>query len=682
VATRPISRNTLLLGGLDPGVPGPAGPPGPADPVIMPIMGAAQYPGLFTTRTATARCQPPDLATMPAGGSYTILDVAGAGYISQICFAAMKYPPPAVDTYHIDGCEKSRLRIYVDGEVTPSIDVAWVDLCCCRGAGGTMDHTTAGRESDRFGWAYFAGTGTSFYVNFAAPFSSHVKVVFVNGDAVNDILIAGAVNYHLGTGMNWGKYGKLHIDEIAAASIAPYTTHAMADVAAPHGGLLAGMYNQMIGGDGNLGYNEGYIDLYVDSPTTTNRYDSIEDYFMLGYYFEPGIQLTSQIGCTYYAPSAGGQGAYRFHDTNPVPFDSSLKITVMPGVAAVFPQTNPIQIRGCVWWYEATAAAASTLTLLKGDPGVSGSVIYSGAGAPSGGVGISGDYYIDTGTADVYNKTGAGWGAPILNIKGATGAPGASLATAYSVDFSALTASNLKTGGDGTKTLDGKPWALAQSVNAQTVWLNDGTHAGLYLRCSVANTDDYLTTYNGPRLIAGLTDLSGIRPAQTNELWVMVMFSQPHTPNANYEFVRMSVLQLPTNAADTAATYRRFSIARGYSTTLACAGGYRVAGTSTGQPVSAQLPDVGNDVYAFRILNNQRVEIYTGASVAGAFPAVSALTFFCAGSFLPSTPGFDALSINGTAANSFQWGLEVNVTTGNTAGNSDLLLKKLQVLYR
>ena len=162
----------------------------------------------------------------------------------------------------------------------------------------------------------------------------------------------------------------------------------------------------------------------------------------------------------------------------------------------------------------------------------------------------------------------------------------------------------------------------------------------------------------------------------------MVMFSQPHAPAANFEFSRIGIIQMPTNNGDVTGTYRRLSFARGYNSGNNTGMGYQLAGATTGQPDSSPLPPFTDDVYAFRILANQRVEMYSGASVAGAFPNLSALSFYAAASFMSATPGFDALSIYGVSANLLQWALTVNVTTGNTAGNSDFLLKKLQVLYR
>lgn len=44
-----------------------------------------------------------------------------------------------------------------------------------------------------------------------------------------------------------------------------------------------------------------------------------------------------------------------------------------------------------------------------GSPGAAGAKWYSGAGAPSNGTGVAGDYYLNTTNGDVYEKVGASW---------------------------------------------------------------------------------------------------------------------------------------------------------------------------------------------------------------------------------------------------------------------------------
>ncbi len=56
-----------------------------------------------------------------------------------------------------------------------------------------------------------------------------------------------------------------------------------------------------------------------------------------------------------------------------------------------------------------------------GADGEDGSQIYSGSGAPDASLGVEGDYYLDKFSYHLYGpKTGSGWGTP-LNLKGADG---------------------------------------------------------------------------------------------------------------------------------------------------------------------------------------------------------------------------------------------------------------------
>jgi hypothetical protein len=257
----------------------------------------------------------------------------------------------------------------------------------------------------------------------------------------------------------------------------------------------------------------------------------------------------------------------------------------------------------------------------------------------------------------------------------------AAMVTAYEVDLSTLATANLKTGGDGVKTIDGKPWTLANSANGQAVAVNDGTHAGIYLRASTANTDDYTTTYNGVRLVAGLSDLSGIKLRDTTEFWLWVMFSQPHVPDYNYEFARLGVQMLPA-LPDTAGTYQRISLIRGFNAAVSTGIEWRAGGTSPAAPSTKSMHSVDHDVYAFRLLSNMRAECYAGASVAGAFPAIADLQHVIDVAFGTAAGGYVTPSIAASGTATQQWGFHCNVATVNTRGNADLLLRKLRIQYK
>jgi hypothetical protein len=67
-----------------------------------------------------------------------------------------------------------------------------------------------------------------------------------------------------------------------------------------------------------------------------------------------------------------------------------------------------------------------------GNPGADGNTVRSGSGAPSGGLGVNGDFYINTAANTIYGpKTGGAWGSPtsLVGPTGATGSAGATGAT-------------------------------------------------------------------------------------------------------------------------------------------------------------------------------------------------------------------------------------------------------------
>jgi hypothetical protein len=60
----------------------------------------------------------------------------------------------------------------------------------------------------------------------------------------------------------------------------------------------------------------------------------------------------------------------------------------------------------------------------NGTNGLNGAAWFNGSGAPSAGTGTSGDYYLNTANGDVYAKSGSLWGSPVGNIRGPAGTNG------------------------------------------------------------------------------------------------------------------------------------------------------------------------------------------------------------------------------------------------------------------
>lgn len=113
----------------------------------------------------------------------------------------------------------------------------------------------------------------------------------------------------------------------------------------------------------------------------------------------------------------------------------------------------------------------------NGTNGVDGKTVLSGAGAPAGGLGVVGDFYIDTTANAIYGpKSGGGWGSPTSLIgpagaDGADGAPGPNtVTTATTTDITGILkgdGANVGVANDIINTLD----ALADGSGVLT---NDG----------------------------------------------------------------------------------------------------------------------------------------------------------------------------------------------------------------
>lgn len=95
-----------------------------------------------------------------------------------------------------------------------------------------------------------------------------------------------------------------------------------------------------------------------------------------------------------------------------------LIVVLCVGCAATDPLVDPLYVKtlfvydGSNWQQITTDGGSS-----------SGSIWYSGAGAPGAGLGVDGDYYLNSTNGDVYAKAGGSWSV-VANIKGPTGANG------------------------------------------------------------------------------------------------------------------------------------------------------------------------------------------------------------------------------------------------------------------
>ena len=101
----------------------------------------------------------------------------------------------------------------------------------------------------------------------------------------------------------------------------------------------------------------------------------------------------------------------------------------------------------------AGATGATGTAGADGADGADGSVWWNGTGAPDSGLGVDGDFYLDLDNSDVYNRVSGSW-AWVANIQGEQGPPGTGSGTAGSVWWNGTGAPDSGLGVDGDFYLD------------------------------------------------------------------------------------------------------------------------------------------------------------------------------------------------------------------------------------
>lgn len=150
------------------------------------------------------------------------------------------------------------------------------------------------------------------------------------------------------------------------------------------------------------------LGMLVDVDTSTQQ-----DGYVLSY---------DEASNTYiFVPPGGGGGGTTWFDGSGAPgsglgVDGDYYLDVVTG--DVYKKVSG------VWGVVGNIQGPAGATGATGAPGAPGSVWYDGSGAPAGGLGIDGDYYLDTDNGDVYFKASGSWSI-VGNIQGPAGAPGA-----------------------------------------------------------------------------------------------------------------------------------------------------------------------------------------------------------------------------------------------------------------
>lgn len=256
-------------------------------------------------------------------------------------------------------CQRTRLRIYIDGETKPSIDM---ELYLGHGIGFGDDFSPWGTA--RIGKI---GTGTSVYNTYRIPFGTSVRVTAQRSTEAPDApefwwIVRGTENLPVTLGgVALPDRARLKLHKVEGHTAQPLEEFPLCDV--PGDGAL---YQVTMAAKGlrksakdqwkDLGYMEACMRAYIGGAQQPLMLSSgLEDYFLGTYYFNKGRYATPVAGLTHFNAVENEFSAYRFHEDDPVFFQNGLRLTCRCGEKIgdkVFHDPPAARYTTYVWLYQ------------------------------------------------------------------------------------------------------------------------------------------------------------------------------------------------------------------------------------------------------------------------------------------------------------------------------------------
>lgn len=219
----------------------------------------------------------------------------------------------------------TRIRIYVDGEKQPSIDM---ELMMGHGIGFQDDGAPWGVE--RIGKT---GQPSGIYNTYRIPFGRSIRVTAQRskeeeGNPPFWWIIRGSENVpvELG-GVRLPARARLNLHKVEKR-----TTKPLEEIDICKTMRSGALYQVTIAGEStNFGFLESCVRAYIGGSGSPLILSSgMEDYFLGTYYFNRGKYYTPVAGLTHLVPNQEFS-AYRFHETDPVFFKHGLRLTIRAG---------------------------------------------------------------------------------------------------------------------------------------------------------------------------------------------------------------------------------------------------------------------------------------------------------------------------------------------------------------
>ncbi len=251
-----------------------------------------------------------------------MLHAEGAGCLTHMWFGG-DWP----------GYEKTRIRVYVDGEETPSIDME-MGL----GHGYGFGAAAAPWGSEKLGKT---GHASGVYNAYKIPFGNGIRVTVQRAADSPDgapfwWIIRGTKNLPVTlAGVRLPDGARLRLSKRENYLAKPLEEFSLCNVAGG-GGLyqvtIAAESQRHTGDWKDISYLEAIVRAYANGAAQPLLLSSgLEDYFLGTYYFNRGLYANALAGLTHLDTEKGAFSAYRFHDDDPVFFRDGFRLTCRCG---------------------------------------------------------------------------------------------------------------------------------------------------------------------------------------------------------------------------------------------------------------------------------------------------------------------------------------------------------------
>jgi hypothetical protein len=241
---------------------------------------------------------------------------------------------------------QTRIRIYIDGETAPSIDM---ELGMGHGI-GFEDPAPPLASATKIGSTSSAGGG--IYDTYRIPFGKSIRITGQRDkEAPPQSEFWWILRGTDGLGVSLGgqqlpQNARLKLIKLESYTAKPMEEFNLCDLhsaGALYQVTLAAKGTQKTGGWHDLSFMEGCMRAYFDGSSDATLLSSgLEDYFLGTYYFNSGRYANDLAGLTHLDRNKQEMCAYRFHDDDPVFFQKGLRLTCRCGETDHATPTGPI----------------------------------------------------------------------------------------------------------------------------------------------------------------------------------------------------------------------------------------------------------------------------------------------------------------------------------------------------